>query len=174
MCDFNKAWKEKCTQQKIEIDSLRAQVEDLQQQIFRLEHPEPAQERPSPKGEIPRSAVKFYKDRVEIRIPNLKRAVLVNSNSMEPWDKGHTLILKEDFARDLLEVGDIPVYDMGDGDNIIHQVIRIDEDGQGRFYTMQGLNNQGWPDKDLPRNENMEHIVVGWINTYQDEPGDVE
>jgi hypothetical protein len=174
MCDFASAWKKKCQQLEIEKDLLLTENEDLRNQVYKLEHPPPAVERPSPKGEIPRSAVKVYADRVEIRIPNLKRAILTNSNSMEPWDKGHTLLLKEEFDRDLLEVGDIPVYDMGDGNNIIHQVIRIDEDEQGRFYTMQGLNNVGWPDKDLPRNENMEHIVVVWINTYQDEPGDVE
>ncbi|HEY95802.1 MAG TPA: hypothetical protein G4O15_12790 [Dehalococcoidia bacterium] len=167
MCNLGNAWKEKCKQLENENTDLTQKVEELEKEIYNLKHPEPSVEKPSPKGEFPRSVVRTYPDRIEVRVNNLQEAILVDSNSMDGmWDTGHTILLKEDFDRDSLIVGDIPVYDMGDGANIIHPIISIDEDEEGKYYTTQGLNNVGWPDKHKVRNSHIKYIVVGWINTH--------
>ena len=167
MCNLGNAWKEKCKQMEDENSVLTQRVAQLENKINDLEHPEPSVEKPSPKGEFPRSVVRTYPNRIEVRVDNLQEAILVDSNSMDGmWDAGHTILLKEDFDRDTLIVGDIPVYDMGDGFNIIHPIISIDHDEEGKYYTTQGLNNVGWPDQHKVRNSHVKYIVVGWINTH--------
>jgi len=143
---------------KVSLDSNTLEVE------WNRYPPESGIERISPQGWIDRSKVEFYKDKMVIRGKDLSYGILADTNSMDGvMDYPHTTINEKDFDRDSLKVGDIVSYNAGVG-LIIHQIIRIEEDAQGRLYTLQGINNH-IPDGYLVRNSNIVSVMVGLIYT---------
>ena len=143
------------------IDQLMKEREDMMYHI-------PGLERPSPKGEIPQSAVSVSGNKVTIELPDKAQlGVFADTNSMEPFDANHMYIWLEEFDRDKLIVGDIVSYHAGSGRYIAHMIQEITVDDQGRLYKLLGWNNAGQVDVYLVRNEHIDSVMVSWINTYK-------
>ena len=127
-------------------------------------------ERPSPVGTIPQSAVERFADRIVIKQPGLKLIKdIADTNSMDPlFDTDHTLIVrsKDSFDANDLKEGDIIIYLNGDGRLVVHRVIQVDADEQGKFYKCEGDNNNR-PDAYIIRDINIKYLVAGVIYTKQ-------
>ncbi len=145
------------------IDQLMTEREDMMYHI-------PGVERPSPKGEIPQSAVTLSGLEAKIVFPQGSKpflGVFADTNSMEPFDAGHIYLWIEEFDRNKLIVGDIVSYHAGGGRYIGHMIQEITEDEQGRLYRLLGWNNAGKVDTYLVRNEHIDAVLVAWINTHE-------
>jgi len=119
-------------------------------------------ERLSPTGIFPQSSVVRYADRVAIKEPNLVLLQnIADTNSMDPvFDTGHTLIAKKEGFHDELKPGDIVVYHASSGKYVVHRIIKITTDEQGRVYTLEGDNNNR-PDPDRVKDINIKYLIVG-------------
>ena len=138
-------------------------------------------EKPSPSDIVKREAfhyddttgiltIDFTKTNIPFRnVPKLWIPSIPNTDSMDPvFDFGHNNLLisgqdAEDHQR-LVEFiaghpGNIAVYQP---QNIIHRVVKIGVDDQGRFFKFRGDNNlTGDPDK--IRDDNISHVYAGTI-----------
>ena len=99
-----------------------------------------------------------------------------DTNSMDPsFDFGHNniLIAGDDAADhqtliDFLKVGDIAVYRIPPDFTqpaviyVIHRIVDIGQDGQGRYFWFQGDNNAG-KDPHKVRDENILYLCIGTI-----------
>lgn len=135
--------------------------------------PEPVEpsglERLSPTGTFPQSSVVAYADRVVISEPGLVTLKnIADTNSMDPvFDMGHTVIAKKEGFHDELKPGDIVVYHAGSSKYIVHRIIEITVDEQGRLYTLEGDNNNS-PDPYRVRDMHIKYLVVGVAYTKID------
>ena len=103
-----------------------------------------APEIPSPRDIIPQSDISYSSSRKTITIENIEPEIWLTSvkdtNSMDAMvDAGHTCILTSNFNVDDLVVGDVVVYKNWDR-SIIHRIVKIAEDSEGKLYTMKGDN----------------------------------
>jgi len=93
-----------------------------------------------------------------------------DSNSMDPaFDHGHNNILiagADIFEQikmvDFLKAGDIAVYEVETGRPIIHRIVKIGQDSQGRYFRFQGDNNTV-KDPYKVRDENIQWLCIGTI-----------
>lgn len=100
---------------------------------------------PSPRDIIPQSAITYNEAEQRIEIRGIKKDVWLttvqDTNSMDPTvDAGHTCFLTNNFKPEDLAVGDVVVYEVP-GLLILHRIIKIGQDSQGRKYTLKGDNN---------------------------------
>jgi len=126
-------------------------------------------ERLSPTGSYPQSSVVAYADRVVIKEPGLVLLKNVaDTNSMDPvFDFGHTLIARKEGFHNELKPGDIVVYHAGSGKYIVHRIIEIKTDEQGKLYTLEGDNNTR-PDAYLVRDIHIKYLIAGVAYTKAD------
>lgn len=120
-------------------------------------------ERPSSRDIIPYSAIKVRGTKVTVDFGGaVEIADIADTNSMDPsFDIGHNAILLKDFDRSELTEGDVVVYQLYGG-KIIHRIIAIREDGQGRLYQLKGDNNDR-PDDYWIRDGHIKYLMVGVI-----------
>ena len=125
-------------------------------------------ERPSPQGWIDRNNLTYHPAKFTVHGKKLHFGYLADTNSMDGYmDYPHLTIGEIDFDRDTLRVGDIVTYHAGSGRYIIHQITGIEEDEQGRLYTLQGTNNSE-PDSYLVRNEHIYSVLIGILYTKEE------
>ena len=119
-------------------------------------------ERPSPSDRIKENQIKVYEDKVVIQINNAKWAGFTDTNSMDPLldeDSNAIQIIPE--SEDEILVGDIITYESELMDGlIIHRVIVISEDEQGKYFIAKGDNNPD-PDPEKIRFSQIKRILVG-------------
>lgn len=99
----------------------------------------------SPRDLIPQSDIKYDSDTRRLTVDNLPPDIwlttVADTNSMDPTiDVRHTTVLTNHISYENLAVGDVVVYNVGGGD-IIHRIIKMETDNQGRKYTAKGDNN---------------------------------
>jgi len=124
----------------------------------------PTLDLPSPRDLIPKSDITYSKEKVEIKHlkPNIWLTDVADTKSMDPTvDAGHTCILTDNFKHEDLAVGDVVVYSTGTK-NIMHRIIKIEQDAQGRKYTLKGDNNYR-KDPYVVRNEHIRWLLIGII-----------
>jgi signal peptidase I len=81
---------------------------------------------------------------------------------MDPTvDAGHTCILTSSYKPEELTVGDVVVYQAPDR-QILHRIIKIEQDSQGRRYTFKGDNNYR-KDPYTIRDEHIKWLLIGII-----------
>jgi len=120
-------------------------------------------ERPSNQGWIRADDVVLYPDSIKIK-GKFVRQVLPDTNSMEPWmDIGHTVILKRGFDKNKLQVGDVAAYNKG-GKWVLHQIVEVDSDENGRFFRFQGINCAE-PDYKIVRDDDIQAVLIAVIYT---------
>ncbi len=142
----------------------------------------PGMERPSPPNQIHPDEITYDQTEGIIKIdlkpmkarlgltqnPLLAKAVIPNTNSMEPMiDEGSNILplygaTPEDHAKLVAsaQVGDVCLYENNAGGLIIHQVWKI-ENG---LYTFGGINNQGIADKPPVKADRIKYVNRGVIN----------
>jgi len=119
-------------------------------------------ERASPADHIKEDQIHVYGDKVVIEIDNPRWARFTDTNSMDPLideDSNAIQIIPE--SEDQIHVGDIISYESGEG-IIIHRVIEIGEDDQGKYYITKG-DNTNREDPGKIRFEKIRFITVGII-----------
>ena len=121
---------------------------------------------PSPRHMIPKTNITYLRNEQKIEIkslkPNIWLTTVADTNSMDPViDIGHTAILTNDFNAQNLAIGDVVVYTNGYQD-IMHRIIKIDIDGEGRRYTLKGDNNSR-PDRYIVRDSHIKWLLLGVI-----------
>ena len=99
-------------------------------------------ERSSPQDVIDKKDITIEKDRVIISLKDASLAAYADTNSMDPlFDKGANGIEIKPKC-DALKPGDIIAYQSRiTNDLIVHRILDIREDNQGRFFRMKGDNN---------------------------------
>lgn len=94
--------------------------------------------------------------------PQVKIFGVADRNSMDGLlDIGHNIIATSYFDRTKLVVGDIVVYKIYTS-LIVHRLIEIREDANGRIYRCRGDNNVS-TDQYYLRDEHLKYLVVGII-----------
>lgn len=119
-------------------------------------------ERPSSRDIIPYSAIKVEGNKVTIDFgSDVEIAEIADTNSMDPvFDIGHNAILLKDFDHNQLAIGDVIVYQLSS--LIIHRIIDIQEDENGRLYKLKGDNNPR-ADAYQIRDGHIKYLMVGVI-----------
>ena len=101
-------------------------------------------ERISPNDQIKREDISYNVpgEFLAIRLkPNVKIFSIADTNSMDGLlDIGHNVIATDSFDRSKLAVGDVVVYQVYTT-KIVHRIVEIREDKNGRIYRMRGDNN---------------------------------
>ena len=136
---------------------------------------------PSPRDIIPNENVIHFENQncITIRLhkpnlpinrePDVWLTTVADTNSMDAMvDYGHTCILIKGQTRaehralvQSLRVGDVVVYTNGT-DNILHRIIEITTDEQGRKYKLKGDNNWA-PDPYIIRDAHILWLLIGVI-----------
>jgi len=125
-------------------------------------YPTETLEIPSPRDIVPLSDIT-----INIRGAQTTLAVIADSNSMDPlFDIGHNAILTPftdtiPFRKEDLVVGDIVVYQAGTR-FIVHRIIEITGEGEGRVYKIQGDNTAN-PDPYMITNPYIKYLVIGVV-----------
>ena len=126
----------------------------------------PGRNKPSPKDRIKsEQIVKLNKTLCIYELTdNVKDDIwitgIANTHSMDPWmDTGSDVILKKVTDVADLQVGDVIVYERtGPEDIVIHQIIKIDNDGSW-YCIPKGINN-AWQDGKV-RKEQVKWVMIG-------------
>ena len=137
-------------------------------------------ERPSASDILPHSSITQTETYVKIalnktniaftRSPKIRLSTLADTNSMDPsFDYGHTPILikgsdaiDQSIMIDALHVGDVATYYVAPNRSIIHRIVKIGKDKQGRYFRFKGDNNNRI-DPYIVRDENIAWLLVGTI-----------
>jgi|SRR3989344_957353 len=97
-------------------------------------------ERASPQDIISKNDISIDQDKIIIKIKDASLSSYADTNSMDPLlDKGANGIEIVPKCSSL-KPGDVIAYQLND-DLIIHRILEIKEDNQGRFFRMKGDNN---------------------------------
>jgi len=94
--------------------------------------------------------------------PEVKIFSIADTNSMDGLlDIGHNVIATDHFDKSKLAVGDIVIYQVYTT-KIVHRIVEITEDKNGRIYRCRGDNNVGM-DRYFLRDLNIKYLVLGVI-----------
>lgn len=116
----------------------------------------------TPPDRIKEEQIHVYEDKIVIEVKNPKWARFAATQSMVPFlDEGSNALQIQPEAPDDIQLGDIVSYQYGDS-VIIHRVIEISEDEQGRYYIVKGDNNPE-PDPIKVRFQQIRRILIGII-----------
>ena len=119
------------------------------------------EEKPSPSDRIKDSDIDVFNNRIVINIKNPNWRNFIDSNSMDPLiDEGTTTIEIKPVA-DEIKVGDIISYN-NSNDTILHRVVGIREDKNGKYYMLMGDNVDSL-DQIKVRFGQIKGVVVGII-----------
>ena len=122
-------------------------------------------ERISPNDWVKRDQIDYDEELKLLKIklePNVKIFSIADTNSMDGLlDIGHNIIATDNFDKSKLAVGDIVVYQIY-FTNIVHRIVEITEDKNGRIYRCRGDNNID-TDPYYIRDMHLTHLVLGVI-----------
>ena len=94
--------------------------------------------------------------------PIVKIFSIADTNSMDGLlDIGHNVIATDNFGKSKLSIGDIVIYQVY-LTKIVHRIVEITEDNNGRIYRCRGDNNVD-TDPYYLRDENIIYLVLGVI-----------
>jgi len=121
---------------------------------------------PSSRDFIPYANISYDSEKEIIQIkdipPNIWLAGVDDTNSMDPVvDAGHTCILTNNFEHKDLTVGDVVVYQYYTK-KIMHRIVKITKDSEGRIFTLRG-DNTGRHDPFILRDQNIKWLLLGII-----------
>ena len=120
-------------------------------------------EKPSPKERIKMDKIRVYDNKVVIYIDDPKWAVFTDTNSMDPVIDKEAKAIEIDANCGDIQVGDIVSYKSKKfGGIIIHRVIYIGNDSQGKYFIFKGDNNPV-EDPERVRCDQLQRVVVGII-----------
>ena len=127
---------------------------------------ESGKERISPNDWIKREQIHYDVKAKLLTITDLPPIVrifsIADTNSMDGLlDIGHNVIATDEFDRGKLAVGDIVVYQVYTT-KIVHRIVEITEDKNGRIYRCRGDNNID-VDKYYLRDLHIKWLVLGII-----------
>jgi len=136
---------------------------ELQNPINRAMHRVMTGERISPADHIKEDQIRVENDKVIITIQNAKIARFANTNSMDPLldEDSNAIQIVPKSPKDIY-LGDIISYNSISGDIIIHRVVDINEDEEGKYYITKGDNNPR-PDDELIRFWQIRYLTIGVI-----------
>ena len=99
-------------------------------------------ERISPNDWVKRDQISYNGEFLAIKLsPNVKIFSIADTNSMDGLlDIGHNVIATDNFDKSELAVGDIVIYQIYTT-KIVHRIVEIKEDKNGRIYRMRCDNN---------------------------------
>jgi len=142
------------------IIELEAQVATLEAREWTPYPPVSGVERISPQGWVDFNRISMQQNKVVVNGDILRYGILADTNSMDGvMDAPHIVVGETVFDRNQLQVGDIVSYQTESSNTIIHQIIKIETDSEGRLYTLQGTNNDR-PDTYQVRNENILSVLI--------------
>ena len=120
-------------------------------------------ERISPNDWVGRDQITYNGEFVAIKIkPNVKIFSIADTNSMDGiLDIGHNVIATDNFDKSKLVVGDIVIYQIYTT-KIVHRIVSIGEDENGRIYRCRGDNNVSI-DPYYLRDLHIKYLVLGVI-----------
>lgn len=121
-------------------------------------------ERLSPSDWIKEDQIKVYKDRIVIEVDDAIWARFADTGSMDPvLDAGtNGLEIKIDDPSKL-RIGDIVSYKSTLTEGIIiHRIVFIGEDKDGRYFVMKG-DNLPSNDPEKVRDEQLQYVLVGLL-----------
>ena len=118
-------------------------------------------ERSSPNDWIKRDLIDYNGKLLTIKLePNVKIFNIADTNSMDGLlDIGHNVIATDNFDKAKLAVGDIVIYQVY-LTKIVHRIVEIKEDKNGRIYRCRGDNNVN-TDKWYLRDLHIKWLVIG-------------
>lgn len=94
--------------------------------------------------------------------PNIKIFSIADTDSMDGlMDIGHNVIATDNFDKGMLAPGDIVIYQVYTT-KIVHRIVSIKEDANGRIYRCRGDNNVD-NDPYLLRDLHIKYLVLGII-----------
>lgn len=131
---------------------------------FLLDLDNGAIEKISPYDRVNEEQIKVYKSLIIIHINNSELVSLENTNSMDPLidETSNVIQVKPKSAEDI-HMGDIVSYkDSSTKKIILHRVVAIGEDKEGKFFTLMG-DNVNSVDQNKVRFEQITGVVVGII-----------
>ena len=122
-------------------------------------------ERISPNDWVKREQIDYIEKSKLLTIklePNVRIFSIADTNSMDGLlDIGHNVIATDNFDKSKLAVGDIVIYQIYTT-KIVHRIVEITEDKNGRIYRCRGDNNVD-TDPYYLRDENIIYLVLGVI-----------
>ena len=118
----------------------------------------------SPYDHIPESSIHVFQDRIVLDIKNASWASFTDTNSMDPFiDAGANSIEIKPKSEHDIHIGDVISFKTEYADGIIiHRVVDIGEDNQGRYFITKGDNNPEI-DPGKRRFEDIQGIVVAVV-----------
>jgi hypothetical protein len=95
----------------------------------------------SPSDWIKEDQIKVYKNSVVLDLEDPLWVGFSPTNSMTPLldHNSHGIEIKPD-SEDDLNIGDVVAYTNPKGDVVIHRIVEISEDKNGKYFTFQGDN----------------------------------
>lgn len=122
-----------------------------------------AKEVVSPDDRIKTGDINVYPDFIIIKVDNSSISSYEDSNSMDPViDKEANGIEITPKNEDEIKVGDVIAYKASWADNnlVIHRVIEIKEDRDGRYFVTKGDNSER-VDPQKVRFEDVKYVLIG-------------
>ena len=118
-------------------------------------------EKPSPKERINLSNIRVYNDKVVIYVDNPKWAIFTDTNSMDPVIDKEAKAIEIEAKCDDISIGDIVSYESKKyGGVIIHRVVGIGYDEEGKYFIFKGDNNPV-EDPERVRCNQLRRVVIG-------------
>jgi len=123
-----------------------------------------SKERISPGDRVSEDQIHVYDNQVIIDIDGPEWSTFTDTNSMDPIiDKGANAIHVVPKTAEDVNVGDIVAYDSEYTDGtIIHRVVEVGYDAEGKYFVMQGDNNPR-PDPGKVRFSQIKRVLVAVI-----------
>ena len=119
--------------------------------------------KPIPADFVNTSQIEIYTNYIKIRIPNTSISHYADSGSMRPTlDKGTNGISIVPKSEKDIKVGMIATYERDNGDWIVHRVMKIHNDFNGKWYEFKGDNNPE-PDERRVRFSDIKSITIALV-----------
>ena len=114
---------------------------------------------PSPADRVSLRDIRVNSNEVAVQIPGAVLYAIADTNSMDPTlDKESTIVAVKPLQESDLIVGDIVIYRAGSA-LIIHRIVEIGEDSDGKYFVPKGDNNDIADGK--IRFSQIEAVVIG-------------
>lgn len=117
----------------------------------------------TPSDWVSENQIKVFQDKVELDIQNPQWVTFTPTNSMTPLldDKAHAIEVIPS-NEDQINVGDVVAYERENGDVILHRVVEIGFDNDGKYFKFQG-DNVPYRDPGKVRFSQIRGVVVAVI-----------
>jgi signal peptidase I len=127
----------------------------------------PTTDVPSPRDIVPGDDIEYNATDKKVTIKNIEPDIWLtrvqDTNSMDPTvDAGHTCILTSHYQPENLAVGDVIVYECVTNNPILHRIVKIEQDSEGRKFTLKGDNNYR-KDSCVVRDHHIKWLLIGII-----------